>query len=64
MDIMTGQDPCQRVINQLVGPSACHYSRTDDYLTMPDSESTSEPSVQVPGPCDQPEIKKAKTMVM
>ena len=48
--------------------SACHYSRTgtatrvartDDYLIMPDSENTSEPSVQVSGR-DQPEIKKQR----
>ena len=46
---------------------ACHCSRTgtairvagtEDHLTRPDSESTSEPPEQVNRPYDQPDLKK------
>ena len=45
----------------------CHHSRrgtairvagTEDHLTRPDSENTSEPTEQVNRPHDQPELKK------
>ena len=47
----------------------CHHSRTgtairvagtEDHLTGPDSENTSEPPEQVNRPCDQPELKKQR----
>ena len=47
----------------------CHHSRTgtairvvgtEDHLTRPDSENTSEPPEQVNRPCDQPELKKQR----
>ena len=47
----------------------CHCSRTgtairvagtEDHLTMPDSENTSEPPEQVNRPCDKPELKKGR----
>ena len=47
----------------------CHCSRTgtairiagtEDHLTRPDSENTSEPPQQVNKPCDQPELKKER----
>ena len=49
---LTGQDPCQGVISQLVGPvvpvtiprteTATRVAGTDDHLTRPDSEDNSE----------------------
>ena len=33
---------------------------TEDNLTRPDSENTSEPPEQVNRPCDQPELKKQR----
>ena len=47
----------------------CHHSRTgtdirlaqtEDHLTRPESENTSEPPEQVNRPCYQPELKKQK----
>ena len=48
---------------------ACHHSRTgtairvagtEDHLTRPDSENTSEPPEQVNRPCDELELKKQR----
>ena len=68
--MLPGQDPCQVVLSQQVGPGGtCHHSRTgtaikvagtEDHLTRPDSENTSEPPEQVNRPHDQPELKKQR----
>ena len=60
---LPGQGPCQGVISQQVGPVVPvtvpgQVAGTEDHLTRPDSENTSEPPEQVNIPCDQPELKK------
>ena len=63
-----GQGPCQGVNKSTCGTSGtCHHSRTvtairvagtEDHLTRPDSENTSEPPKEVNRLPDQPELKK------
>ena len=40
--------------------TAIRVARTEDHLTRPDYENTSEPPEQVNRPCDQPELKKQR----
>ena len=65
---LPGQGPVPVSAKSASGTSGtCHHSRTgtaisivgtEDHLTRPDSENTSEPPEQVNRPHDQPEMKK------
>ena len=68
--MLPGHGPCQGVISEQVGPvvpvtipgtgTAIRVAGTEDHLTWPDSENTSEPPEQVNRPRDQPQLRKER----